>query len=844
MKRWILGALLGLSACGGDDDDAVADGMGSSADDDADDDDDDAPTSADDSGTADADGPDTGTSEDARVLLQAGDDVPVAVATRVLDHLEAASSREVVVVAPDEVLADLHPDSLVIALGTTTTTSALVDDAEVSALPSEGFIVRSGAHAGASAIVGTGVALEPDPIGHLPIGMGFAAYAVLEELGFGFLHPLAPMRPDDVPTAAPDVDRTESPRWAFRGLQLHTMHPLELTHLLNGWGPAGPDDVDGWTAMLPEWDAYLEWSLANRQNRVHWVLLSSESWQEFADSPGRQERLTTLVDRAHEFGIWVGVDTPIVQHQQNTWRLIRETGELDDEIAQIRDRIDWLMVAGFDYLATESGTTEFTAPDADRMLAWMDEVTTWMADTHDRQAFIKIHASTGQFAEGYVDDDGQPLNFNFLPTYADERLGVMPHTVQHYGLDDPAPTYGNTDFGYVRDFLWSQTQERPTVWHPETAYWVSFDIDVPLFLPVYAERRLRDLRLLAADEDGGRTPMTGQSTFSSGWEWGYWLQEVVTARAAWDPRMDLDDDAALAAALEPLARVCGEAGPEIVAVITDLAHRQHELLIEGRIGGVPPDDIVRRNGQAYLQGAETWDDVSDLAMDVPGVALSMTQPDKLGLVEMRNPFHDPPGYSAEVEPLLAEMEEVHQQAATDLAILSARVPASARPLVDDMVDAARMTALRARQVHALYDWVDGTFDADPVWLAERIDTARGALDEAVELVAEHEADYRVDPDRIAGWGENPTAYRFAYLWTVRSLFYWWRDEAKAVLSPANPCYMNVIDPVIVGFGEGTYADASSIAADVFDAVPGLGGAAECLAPPLDEPMYPPPDLRP
>ena len=154
-----------------------------------------------------------------------------------------------------------------------------------------------------------------------------------------------------------------------------------------------------------------------------------------------------------------------------------------------------------------------------------------------------------------------------------------------------------------------------------------------------------------------------------------------------------------------------------------------------------------------------------------------------------------------------------------------------------------MTALRARQVHALYDWVDGTFDADPAWLAERIATARGALDEAVELVAEHEADYRVDPDRIAGWGENPTAYRFAYLWTVRSLFYWWRDEAKAVLAPVNPCYLNIIDPVIVGFGEGTYADASSIAADVFDTIPGLGGAAECLAPPVDEPTYPPDGLR-
>ena len=33
---------------------------------------------------------------------------------------------------------------------------------------------------------------------------------------------------------------------------------------------------------------------------------------------------------------------------------------------------------------------------------------------------------------------------------------------------------------------------------------------------------------------GGR--MDGQMTFSSGWEWGYWLSDVVAAEAAWDPR--------------------------------------------------------------------------------------------------------------------------------------------------------------------------------------------------------------------------------------------------------------------------------------------------------------------
>ena len=48
-----------------------------------------------------------------------------------------------------------------------------------------------------------------------------------------------------------------------------------------------------------------------------------------------------------------------------------------------------------------------------------------------------------------------PLNFNYLPIYADPRLGIMPHTVQFYSYDDPAPTYGNANFSgmsYMRGF--------------------------------------------------------------------------------------------------------------------------------------------------------------------------------------------------------------------------------------------------------------------------------------------------------------------------------------------------------------------------------------------------------
>jgi hypothetical protein len=628
------------------------------------------------------------------------------------------------------------------------------------------------------------------------------------------------------------------------------MHPLELTELLQGWGPGDPEDLAGWQAMLPDWDAFLEWMVANRQNRVHWLLLWSQGWAEFGDSSERRDRLHTLVERAHDFGVWAGVDVPIRLHQQNTWRLVRtDSGVLDEELAELRDHVDWLMEAEFDYLATESGTTEFTSPDDTRMVAWMDELAVHLDEAHGRTALIKIHTSSGQTVEHYDDPwTGEPLNFNFLPHYADPRLGIMPHTVQHYAVDDPAPTYGNNDFDFMFDFMVREAGSRTVVWHPEAAYWVSFDVDVPLLLPVYAERRLHDIRLIAAAEDAGATgsggnagvPIDGQLTFSSGWEWGYWVQEVVAARAAWDPRSELDDDAAL---FDPIARPFGAAGPQVAALLVQLARAQHELLIEGRVDGVAPDDIVRRNGQAYLQGWEPFDDLTDLGQDVPGLTFTMTQPEKLGLVEMRNPLHEPPGYTAELDPLLAAMASRFDEIADAFEALAPMIPAEAMPLYLDLADGARMTALRAAQVHALYLYVDGVYDEPDAVLQARLQDARDALDAAAVLVAAHEANYRVEPDRIAAWRPNPTAYDFTYLWTTRSLYYWWRDEAKAVLYPANPCYLNIIDPVLVGFGEGTLTDASAALAAIFDAVPGLGAVAECLSVPAGGPELPPPGLR-
>lgn len=85
---------------------------------------------------------------------------------------------------------------------------------------------------------------------------------------------------------------------------------------------------------------------------------------------------------------------------------------------------------------------------------------------------------------------------------------------------------GNNNFSYIEDYLVYEAKRgnRSVIFYPETAYWVRYrggtslcsfiawfrlryyfvqvnvDVDVPLFLPIYAQRRQHDLRRLAVRE--------------------------------------------------------------------------------------------------------------------------------------------------------------------------------------------------------------------------------------------------------------------------------------------------------------------------------------------------------
>jgi len=677
----------------------------------------------------------------------------------------------------------------------------------------------------------------------------------------------------------------------------YTLHSQQQQQQRDGSRAAG-GYCERWEDMVPDVNAMFEWAVANRLNKVEWLLLGSYKWGDELDT--RHRRLKVLTALGHEYSLLVGADAPLSNVQQHAWTIVNTRLPLRKQIKQIHERVDWILSADFDFLTTESGLSEFTHPECDLMLDLLNAFADHVNGTWGREAGVKVHCSTGQTCENYPDPvTGDPINFNFLTLFARPSLGIFPHTVQVYALDDPtAGSYGNDDFSYMEEYmvLEAKSGNRSVVWYPETAYWVNVDIDVPLFLPIYAQRRLHDLRRIAGRERREGFRIEGQMNFDSGWEWGYWLSDVVTARASWDPLLSPLVDTAVSEAstttssstsntekaaeyreaddqweafeksLTPLLTLLPRRHAQPLAtLLVTLARAQAELLILGRVDGKPSPNLRKLSGMAYLSGGDTW-------VDLPRrFGLHLIQPDRVRLQERESS----PLWK-DVFPLLHAMSTAFGSSREQAEALIAAVESDAglkahEPLLEllhEIRQAVTLLALRAEQVWLIYS------SADPATSAAALDAAtaaaaaakgaeagsatplrtkaefltqsRGLLKEAQAVVDSRELGYRVPWQRIAAWRENPTVYRYGFLWAVHSLYYWWRDQGLAEQNDRageehSPCYLNRMDAteIAVGWGKST-AEVIRAAASRLSPLTGLTTLEflNCLAPPAREYRFP------
>eukprot|EP01127_Copromyxa_protea_P018859 TRINITY_DN6018_c0_g1_i3.p1 TRINITY_DN6018_c0_g1~~TRINITY_DN6018_c0_g1_i3.p1 ORF type:complete len:522 (-),score=69.13 TRINITY_DN6018_c0_g1_i3:14-1579(-) len=495
------------------------------------------------------------------------------------------------------------------------------------------------------------------------------------------------------------------------------------------------------------------------------------------------------------------------------WLVQDADGPYDQQVQDIKNAITWMVGSGVDGISTENGVSEFTHASCNKSLGWMNI----LVENSPVPVYIKEHISSGQFCDGFTDPvTGGPLNFNFLPYYADKRLGVMPHTVQFYTVDDPAPTYGQQNFTFMLESaLYTASVNRSTIYFGETAYWVNFDIDVPLFLPIYGYRALYDLR-----KTGSK--LAGCADFSSGFEFGYWLHDTIYASAAWDPQLSSPDTVSgLRAILTPMLW-----STDVVNWLLDVIQVQRDLLIYGGTPGAM--DVAKKNGQAYIQGWDTWSELGDLA------GLMKTQPEKLGFDSLRfNPFHSPK-YSTQVRPFLSKMVEQFSRLNGEIQTIAENAPAEFKSYANEFLYTFNITTQRAVQVYNLYEYVATGNQSN--W-----NVAEQALASAKEIMDVYQ--FRLPVDRVASWNpSNPTAYDYMYLWTAKSLYYFWRDRAQVLLdSPVDlsPCLYNIINPVDVAIGQ---EDLQKILVELRELAKKWGWPeefiADCLAAPKTEPKFP------
>jgi hypothetical protein len=593
--------------------------------------------------------------------------------------------------------------------------TALADSGDIvvvdDALPAEAYRLER---------AGDGVIVHA----HDVLGAQYGVAAALEAFGYRFRHPEDPLVPDAVTLG--ELDEIEhAPQVRVRGVQLHTLHPIE--GYFATWEPDGGELARH----------IVDWLVKNRGNYLQWVGLD-----DIMDPVRHAEWQTTtraIVDHAHARGVRVGLNIQLFG-KSNLQYAFDLTDESPDEIPQ---RIP-LVTDGlpFDVYALSFG--EFF--DADPQ-AFIDSVNT----VHDllgaAAPAAEMHAVVHVGDTQRVTYMGEDTLYYFLVQYADPSIVPDIHTVMFYDLFEPAGgAYQHDDFAEHREYLLSRMcAGQPVSYFPETAYWIAFDDSVPQMLPLYVRNRWLDLDRIRAAECGA---LDTHILFSSGWEWGYWLHDTTALRASYELPGSYQELVA-----HELAPDLADAAP----AIEQLIELQYQALM---VQGLMP----------YIAGR-------DAAIDAGRLLGIVSQPDRVTYDDLAK-LADWSGFRARVLAPLA----AYARALDELVLV---VPDTrwGRELRDGLT----VDRLRAHFVGATYEAALARLAGDQRGAEAQLAIARRLLDDAQTVISGRHADLHAsDAQRLTERAPNHTFYAFGYLAMADTLCYWTRElQQVAGKTPAS-----------------------------------------------------------
>ncbi|MGH1339158.1 MAG: hypothetical protein ACRBFS_23780 [Aureispira sp.] len=597
------------------------------------------------------------------------------------------------------------------------------------------------------------------------VGISFGLYGLLQEqLWFAFYHPKKSIIPQlDFWPLTEDFSWSARPRFAKKGFHLHTMHPLELTEpLLN------PDCPNG-IAQVKE---YIDWLVHNQQNYFEFNLLENDDLERWL------LYIKPAVEYAHERGVLVGLDISLHMTQQKAFKLYHNfPATIKGAKKQIAERLAMLFQVSWDVIALEGSTTEFTKGNVAKTQALTLFVTDLVVNTYGAHLAGRQH----------VVKDDQMLNKSSQKdtlTTEEKALEVnrafFIHTVMFYGLTDTAaPVYQNKNLLHLLDLLKKEQQQRETWYFPESAYWITFDNSVPMYLMPYLQTRLDDILLMDSLE------VEGHLTFSSGWEWGYWSIDWSIARWSWSHTFN------------------GRAmRPNATQFLGDIFHNQNIMNYINQLAILQQDYLKEQQLIRYVVAQTVTDELpTPLSLEFH------PRPYKpYRWIRKKAPFAYLDQFKQDVIQPLSNFSQQSAALLEQFAKEQYDLTPERQNILEELQAALTVTQLRSQhKVHtltALQQRRASQLDKNQVhdWETELAKASVVRL-KAQQFVEQQEQSYRYPLAQIGRPLEDGgcTAYAYGYLYPVSNLHFWQREEQQILQDKYGAFFMSIWDvPRILG----------------------------------------------
>ncbi|HXW69551.1 MAG TPA: hypothetical protein VEJ88_08055, partial [Dissulfurispiraceae bacterium] len=598
-------------------------------------------------------------------------------------------------------------------------------------------------------------------------GVSFGLYGLLQEkLGFKFYHPKRTIIPFRKQWPLPANFQWEAfPRFARKGFHIHTLHPVELTEQLHD--PDYPEAAED----LRE---YIDWLARNQQDTVQFYLLrhiDRSLWTSHA---------ADLVEYAHKRGVEAGVEFSLFMIQQEAFQTIKLLRFFPSYTDQIDSTLSWLFRVKWDFVTVDFSMGEYL-PDLGKLMPGLKtHLIRQVTERYKTRMMIPTHVIDSQYwCRTDPSGPGEEVLKEGYP-----KTGILIHTVMFYALDEPsAPAYGNINFHGMLCRAIQENKRRETWYWPESAYWVSFDNSVPMLLLPYLDARYSDMETME------RIGVDSHLTFSSGWEWGYWLVDWSIARWSWN--YNENGTVRTTSPLSLLNDLFADPGMYVLFQRA-LALQNFYFKDRGLIGFMSALDPSAELPWPFNMPFQprpffpnSWLLYKASDAEAENVAASVVSGLESYALEMNAVVR---GLQLETERLYSGRKQV-----------SPEVPLIAR----ELTRALEVTALRAQHrsltIRALlaqrkgHWWLPATKEAEGL-----LRQAAGVRLQALALVGQQEKIYRYPVSLIARQRKNFTAYNFGYLYPASDLFFWRREEEQVRHRRFDAFYMNIWDFLRIG----------------------------------------------